>query len=265
MVDVEWSDFGLKRLFNPESHEFLPIEDQLKLYKTRDLHQSKVFATAKRIWGSTKVRNRVFIAPPMKDEVTKDVEVKLLSSPLKPAEAGQRERPREEPRILSEQEKRELHQKELDRRMEDYKKWLKYRMDIRNGLEDMGNQEKWLQSKPDLTALEQKVLERIIKRKMEKLEKSLDNQHDTIEDVPEHDNQIVASLVVPSGSSQPDLVHDLPEAIKVIGQHLSQRRLRIVDLFTQADKDKSWTITSRSLEIALKRLGSQFQMSSLMN
>lgn len=55
--------------------------------------------------------------------------------------------------------------------MEDYKKWLKYRMDLRNGLEEMGNQEKWLQSKPDLTALEQKVLERIIKRKMEKHEK----------------------------------------------------------------------------------------------
>ncbi|KAJ8047403.1 EF-hand calcium-binding domain-containing protein 12 [Holothuria leucospilota] len=241
MVDVEWSDFGLKRLFNPESHEFLPIEDQLKLYKARDLHKSKVFATAKRIWGSTKVRNRVFIAPPMKDVVMKDVEVKLLSSPLKLAEAGHRERPTEERRILSEQEKMELHQKELNQKMEDYKKWLKYRMELRNGLEDMGNQEKWLQSKPDMTALEQKVLERIIKRKMEKLEKN--------------DNQIVASLVVPSRSPQPDLVHDLPEAIKVIGQHLSQRRLRIVDLFTQADKDKSWTITRQEFRNCIKEAG----------
>ncbi|XP_071817485.1 EF-hand calcium-binding domain-containing protein 12-like isoform X2 [Apostichopus japonicus] len=238
MVDVEWSDYGLKRLFNPESWEFLPIKDQLKHYKARDLHKSKVFATAKKIWGSTRIRKRTFIAPPMNNMEGKDTDIMVQSSPRIPSSEGQRIFLPEEPRILSKQETQELHQKELDVKMADYKGWLKTRVKLRNGLETMGLGEKWLQGKPELTILEQRVLNRIVQRKIQNIEQ---------------DNDIaITSLAVPSRSPQPDLVYDLPEAVKIIARHLSERRLRVVDLFAQADKDKSWSITRQEFKNCIK-------------
>lgn len=59
---------------------------------------------------------------------------------------------------------------ELDVKMADYKGWLKTRVKLRNGLETMGLGEKWLQGKPELTILEQRVLNRIVQRKIQNIE-----------------------------------------------------------------------------------------------
>ena len=41
----------------------------------------------------------------------------------------------------------------------------------------------------------------------------------------------------------PTIRHPAPAALAIIEEYLSRKRLRLVDLFQQADKDKNWTIT----------------------
>ena len=131
-------DYGLRRLFQLPL-DYLPMEERLQRYKQRDLIPSHLFRVGIRLFGNAPLtRTRVFEAsqysppkwqprvhpsrvlqPPDKEQ---EQEIKLdeaLKSPRKPSEFTEA----------------------------DYREWVEERMRIREGLEDMGVNERWLCSK----------------------------------------------------------------------------------------------------------------------
>ena len=110
-----WSDLGLRRLFNPESTEFLPMEEQLKLYKHRDLTLTKTYATATRVFGNPRVRRRIHVAPKMGDGAGRSVTEKMANAELKPQVDGrQRLKPiNSDNMVLTERDKQIIHENEV--------------------------------------------------------------------------------------------------------------------------------------------------------
>jgi hypothetical protein len=64
-TDVSADTFNLEWLFDPERVDHLPIEDQLKMYRCRDLRQSKLFRFGIGLWDTLPSRKRRLVAPPM--------------------------------------------------------------------------------------------------------------------------------------------------------------------------------------------------------
>ena len=82
-----WDTYNFEWLFDPERMDHLPIEEQVKLYKQRDLHKVKFFKTACKIFGAPRSRKRVIVAPPMhtmEDKATTDFPEDRTVSELKP-------------------------------------------------------------------------------------------------------------------------------------------------------------------------------------
>ncbi len=63
---VDWvpDDLGecLERLFDPLDFSYLPMDEQLKKFKCRDLRDIKLFLTAQACYGKYPIRKRVFKA-----------------------------------------------------------------------------------------------------------------------------------------------------------------------------------------------------------
>ena len=60
-----WDEYNFDWLFDPDRFDHLPIEEQVKLYKSRDLRQAKLYKCAAKIWGEPRSRVRRIVAPPM--------------------------------------------------------------------------------------------------------------------------------------------------------------------------------------------------------
>jgi hypothetical protein len=73
--EESWDTYNLEWLFDPDRMDHLPVEEQVKLYKQRDLAKVKFFKTACKIFGAPKSRKRVIIAPPMHTAEDKEVTV----------------------------------------------------------------------------------------------------------------------------------------------------------------------------------------------
>ena len=153
------SDYGIAWLFDPDNYDYLPLDEQLKLYKQRDLRKVKVFKTAAKIWGFNRSRKRVIVAPPMelqgsqKEESSWDgLERKTMNSVVKPQKFTEKPPTEEEEKF-----------KENERQLSEYKNWVEERKKMRESLKNMGLNEKWLAHKPDKTPLEERLLARFIK------------------------------------------------------------------------------------------------------
>ncbi|XP_022101225.1 EF-hand calcium-binding domain-containing protein 12-like isoform X2 [Acanthaster planci] len=243
MLDTE-SDFGLRWLFNPNSFEFLPIEEQLKKYKSRDLAKAKTYATATKLWGLSRNRKRVFIAPPMGDHPGRDVSVRLANARLKPLDTPSPPAKNKD-WALSELEKIAAHDQEIEEKSSEYKAWLEDRMKLRDGLENLGLNEEWLRHKPDPSPLERRVVERM---RGERLGKHAINKEG-------HDPTSIKLEVPSSEPVMPGIKRPPPEAMAVIAKYLTAKRQRLIDLFARADKDKSWTLTRGEFQRCIKEAG----------
>lgn len=162
-VEQDWSDsesdYGIKMLFSPDSASYLPIEDQLRQYKTRNLEKSKVYLMAAKMWGlGVRSRKRIIIAPPMTDkpresQITTQANVTLNP----PTSRTPGKLSNGDDWTLSQLERVRAHEQELEERTAEYKHWLEDRMKLREGLENLGLNDSWLRKKADLTPLEQRV------------------------------------------------------------------------------------------------------------
>lgn len=167
----DMSDYCLPWLFDPNRHDHLPIEEQLQFYKHRNLRTVKIYKIATQMWGMQLKRKRIIEAPPMEqivgsstddtpiDSFKMQKESTMMNSQLKPQLPPEKKPTQAEVNAFAQ------HQ-----RIEDYKSWIKERKEFRKNLDSMGLSEEWLAKKPDRTALENKVLHRIIQERTPKHE-----------------------------------------------------------------------------------------------
>ena len=83
-----WKTYNFEWLYDPNRFDHLPIDEQLKLYKHRDLKQTKIYKFAAQIWGAPQSRKRKIVAPPMNanwDDITAvNIRPQPINSELKP-------------------------------------------------------------------------------------------------------------------------------------------------------------------------------------
>ena len=134
-VNYNMGDMGLRRLFrSPTDH--LPVREQLRRCQTRDLKKTKLYNAAAKIWGAPR-RKRVIVAPSM--AFCKEKEPKLENSVCT----------REETPLGD----------DLD--VADYRKWMGDRRRLRESLDGLHLDERWLRMKENKTELERRVLEKM--------------------------------------------------------------------------------------------------------
>ncbi|XP_040214800.1 EF-hand calcium-binding domain-containing protein 12 isoform X3 [Rana temporaria] len=126
--------------------------------------------------------------------------------------------------------------------------WILERKNLRAQLDSMGDLEKWLQGKPNLTALETRVQDKMAERRLQS-RMSQQTNRDTA--------SCEAERSVPRRSSQrsavtPSIQQPAPEALAILDSYLHQRRLRLVDLYNQTDKRKRKEISSKDLKSVRK-------------
>ncbi|XP_076804796.1 uncharacterized protein LOC143448801 isoform X2 [Clavelina lepadiformis] len=144
---------GVQDLFESYEEALLPVHEQLKRYKKRDLYASHFYRTSCKVFGPRKSIRRIHLVDGNPLESAKKNDSNVL--------------PRVDPVIL-------LHPKPLlstdnnklpDTTCEDdaarqieYKTWLRKRRKLREDLNDLGLTTSWLQRKPDKTVVEERVL-----------------------------------------------------------------------------------------------------------
>ncbi|KAM5148815.1 EF-hand calcium-binding domain-containing protein 12 [Mantella aurantiaca] len=201
--------------------------NDIKQYKQRDLSQTLFFKVACRTFGPPKSRTRRIVAPPMQ-RVESDP-LNLFAASRVPARPG-------DDRILG--------TKAAEHNVSD---WIAERKQLRTQLNSMGDLGKWLQGKPDLTALEAQVQHKMAERRS-KSQMSQQTNQDTA--ASEAELSVVRSSrrsAVTPVIQQPD-----PEALAILDRYLQQRRLRLVDLYNQTDKRKKKEISSGDLKSVRK-------------
>lgn len=227
LVDTDISH-PLHRLFDEYNLDHIPADDRLDFFKKRDLAHIKHYKAAVKIFGGPLSRKRVMIAPPMETPLKHRLGVYhgRKSPPLSPPvlNADLKE---QVPAELKPSEEEIIAEKETQKEKE-YQNWMKERLTFRNDLENMGLSEHWLNQKPNMTALEKRVLVRMIKER-----------------TPHYE----PPPVVPETPSEAS-IHDVPNVkipaplgIRILEEHLKKNKMRLLDMFVATDKDKDWKIT----------------------
>ncbi|KAL5015165.1 hypothetical protein ScPMuIL_009435 [Solemya velum] len=226
LMDTDIS-FSLARLFDPYNLDHIPESKRLSLFKERDIAHVKHYKAAVKIFGGPLSRKRLIIAPPMETPLKHRLGMyhdrksppvpPILNSALQPQLPPQKPVPKE--KILEAQE---------IEREESYHKWMRERKQFRDNLENMGLNKEWLQSKPNKTEMEKRVLKKLVRVKM------MREQTPEIEINEEEEEEpiLVPKVKVPA-----------PDGIKIIERHLRRYHLRLLDLFKQSDKNKDWGIS----------------------
>ena len=163
-TDIFGSTYNLQWLFDPDRIDHLPIEEQLKLFKQRDLKKTKIFKIASNIWGGPLSRKRLCVAPPMYESRTEHVhpfasQQMVVTSELKPQVP-----------VPIPPSKEELKEEAEREKLVQYKNWVSDRKNFRNNLDTMGLTEDYLAKKPNRTALESRVLRRMLEEKYPKVD-----------------------------------------------------------------------------------------------
>lgn len=229
-VDLTDADisYPLHRLFDEYNMDHIPVNERLGLFKQRDLAHVKHYKAAVKIFGGPLSRKRVMVAPPMETPLKHRLGLYhgRKSPPLSPPvlNANLKEQIPTEPKPSEE----EMIADRETKKEEDYKNWMKERQKFRTDLENMGLSEHWLNQKPSMTALEKRVLVRMIKER-----------------TPHYE----PPPIVPETPTEA-LIHDVPNVkipaplgIRILEEHLRKNKMRLLDMFVATDKDKDWKIT----------------------
>ncbi|KAL3851719.1 hypothetical protein ACJMK2_015446 [Sinanodonta woodiana] len=254
LLDADIS-FPLNRLFDPLNMDEVPEDDRMKKFKHRDLAHVKHYKAAVRIFGGPLSRKRVIIAPPMETPMKHRLgmymnlkptpESPVLTTALKP-QIPQEKPPPEE--LVAAQKERE--------REDSYKQWMQARQKFRNDLDNMGLSEQWLEKKPNKTALEKRVLIKLRQAKREKKEQEKDTASaaalESGEKSSSSDRTETTSVSTVS-SKFPDIRLPTPLGVRTLEKHLKMKKMRLVDLFTELDKDKKWKISKEDFQAIMKK------------
>lgn len=235
LTDADIS-FPLARLFDRFNMDHIPERKRMEEFEHRDLAHVKHYKAAVKIFGGPLSRKRVIIAPPMETPTKHRLGLYFekrtmpsapqLNTELKPQKPFEKPEPEE---ITAAREARV--------REDTYKSWFKERQQFRNDLENMGLNTEWLSKKKDKTVLETRVLKQL---------KDAERQN-CISEETESDSQEATKNTETSydsdSSSLPQLKIPAPLGIKILNQHLKQKKMRLIDLFTAADKNKDWKMS----------------------
>ncbi|XP_053544938.1 EF-hand calcium-binding domain-containing protein 12 [Bombina bombina] len=204
------------------------VDDDLKMYKQRDLSQTYFFKVASRTFGPPKSRRRCIIAPPMENcELREDTKIILQEIPSN--------------KTISDIEKATNQERDVRQERAD---WISERRKLRAQLDSMGDLKTWLQGKPLLTELETLILDRIT----EETPKSPVSQV-TSQDM---DTEHFYPKSPPCRRSTPSIRRPHPDALGILDHYLHRSRLRLVDLYNQTDKSKMKKISSQDLKAVRK-------------
>ena len=235
--------FSLERLFDPYNMDHVPVEQRLDSFKQRDLYHVRHYKAAVKIFGGPLSRKRVIIAPPMETPLKHRLglyhNVKTfppppaMNSELKPQTPPAKEPSKEIIAAKSEQEK-----------IDKYKSWMSERMKLRDNLENMGLNEKWLQRKGHMSEVEARVMNRLRADRLKEPEVVLRK----VRTRPALPEPCVPKVHTPS-----------PQALHAMEQFLKENRLRLVDVFQQVDKDKSWTLSKDEFLNAIRKVNYDLQ------
>ncbi|XP_060081393.1 EF-hand calcium-binding domain-containing protein 12-like [Ylistrum balloti] len=230
-VDAMDSDitFPLQRLFDEYNLDHIPEDERMSLFKHRDLPHIKHYKAAVKIFGGPLSRKRVIVAPPMETKMRHRLGLYLNQKP-KPAPISiNTEIQPQEPLVDKPEYDPEEIQKEVEKDKEfQYKKWIQERQKFRNNIENMGLSEDWLRNKPKKTALEKRVLHRMEQERKPK----------EVEMAPLPETPISAEI-----KSVPSVKVPSPLGIRILDLFLKRNKMRLIDLFTQTDKDKNWKLS----------------------
>ncbi|XP_064422282.1 EF-hand calcium-binding domain-containing protein 12 [Latimeria chalumnae] len=221
------------------------MTDQLKQYKKRNLFQVLFYRVAARTFGAPKSRRRILIAPAM--ERAPGLAKIPSAAPEEPPEVereGPPVPPKEEPRAPSPKAEFELGMEEEEVR--EYERYLAKRRELRRNLENLDDVLGWLRRKGDLSPLEAKELSRLQEqeaRKGPQTQPALANQN-----VPSLKQQKSAR----SRARTLSFWKPSPQALSTLRQDLSEKQLRLVDLFHKADRMKKGKISREEFRAVLK-------------
>ena len=156
-----WPTFNFEWLFDPDRIDHLPIQEQLKHYAQRDLKKTKIYKHATKIWGAPLSRKRFIVAPSMygdgQGEANSLIQRNTATSQLNPAKQ------------VETGPSKEFIQEQLEKdKVNKYKKWMDERKTFRKDLDNMGLNIEYLDKKPDKTAIEKRVLKRMLDEKYPK-------------------------------------------------------------------------------------------------
>ncbi len=156
--DDSWSQYNLDWLFDSDRLDHLSIEEQMKFYKQRNLKKTKLFKRAAEIFGAPASRKRVIVAPPLYTSWYKEgypegvsIDKQFYTSSVIPPKV-----PEQTPSTA------EIRGREERAKFEEYQNWVSDRRKFRKDLDSLGLSEEWLSRKLHKTALEQRVLTRMI-------------------------------------------------------------------------------------------------------
>jgi len=147
---------GVKFLFEASENELLPIEDQLKRYKKRNLQASHAHRTSRKVFGSQKPLWRHHRVETDPFEITNSTADAIhMHHDDTPFYSG----------VIS----RKMNQKVDISISEDEKissqittQWINERKQLRENLKNLSQIKSWLERKKDKTCLEEKVLNQLI-------------------------------------------------------------------------------------------------------
>ncbi|XP_032232294.1 translation initiation factor IF-2 [Nematostella vectensis] len=204
-------------------------EKEFKLPKQRDFLPAKKYRDAVKRWGEPNqmTRKRVIIVPTIQCE-ERDADVygdsRRRSGLASSADGSRGTRGQINNQHLEDSESSQEAK---------YKAWLAERKKLRSILNNSGLNQEWLSKKNTKTALEQRVLKRM------KQEANPEIRVKKLPPIVTADDENITGV----DKGVPTIRQPSPAALALIQEYLDQRRLRLVDLFAQADKDKNWVVT----------------------
>ncbi|XP_070559428.1 EF-hand calcium-binding domain-containing protein 12-like [Ptychodera flava] len=276
MTDDAWADFGLQRLFNPNNIDFLPLEEQIKLYKQRDLAKTKAIRTEWKIWGEPRNRKRIIIAPPMEKitppirryDVTTERFSQVDRTPSRNTETPPHKMKTQYSKTyppMGEKQKRELEQQKMDQRREVYSPWLKDRRGFRKSFEQLDDCSfQWVSRKPSKSPIERKYYRKQLATRSERSDDDAEvsevkfvDIYDT--DVPIPPEDILSEISFDSSLydrstpelpsrpntvsfKKPKIIQPSAKAMALIADYIQRQRIRMIELFMRADKNKDWKV-----------------------
>ncbi|XP_070192604.1 EF-hand calcium-binding domain-containing protein 12-like isoform X2 [Littorina saxatilis] len=236
LVDTDIG-FDLDRLFDHYNMDHIPKHQRLDQFKQRNLPHVKHYKAAVNIFGGPISRKRVIIAPPMETPLKRKLGLYMNQVQFpQPPVLNSSVNPANEPsRIFS---STEIHDQEEKEKEMKYKKWYAERQALRDNLEGMGLSEAFLQGKADKTELEKRVETRLRAARLFKPEPP-----PPPEPVPEEkEPPVVPSVKVP-----------VPSALQILDKFLTDKKMRLIDLFRNADTNNDWKLTKSELQAAIKK------------
>lgn len=144
----KWTTYSLDWLYDPNRFDHLPLDQQIALYKQRNLRKAKIFKLASTIWDSSYVRKRRFVA--------KSINLLPEITPIEKTEYSS-----DKTKSACECEERNAFDLEAE-----YTQWISERRKLREGLESLSVNELWLASKHSRTPMEEHVLHNLRQKRV---------------------------------------------------------------------------------------------------